>query len=231
MKLFTTSNPKTLKSQKVGWFEIILHLAPHTLSGYNTCKWSTEGCRTLCLNSSGFSGRFDAIQNKRIERTKMLFEDTENFLKLLDAEITYYKAVAKQMKMKLLVRLNGTSDIQWDEYLLENKSLYERHLDTVFINYTKHLNYKAKTPNHFVVYSVQQDTIQKGLKILENGGTIAGVFSKVPSSFMGWEITDGDEHDAIHLHQNKFLGLKYKNLTYTGADNKKSIEKNLLILN
>ena len=47
---------------------------------------------------------------------------------------------------------------------------------------------------------------------------------------MGWEVTDGDVHDAIHLHQNKFLGLKYKNLTYKGVDNKELVKNNALIL-
>lgn len=230
MILFTVNNPKTIKSQKVGYFQIILHLSPHTLSGYNTCKWSTHSCRTLCLNSSGFAGRMDNIQKKRIERTKMLFEDEKNFLKLLDSEIDFYKHYASIKGLQLLVRLNGTSDINWDDYLIEGKSLYERHLDTVFINYTKNLNYIPKTNNHYVVYSLQRNSINKGLELLKEGKTVAGVFTNVPKEYMGWEITGGDDHDAVHLHKNKFLGLKYKKLTYKGVDNKELINNNLLIL-
>ena len=56
MKLLSVGNPKTLKGESVGYLTFILHLAPASLSGYNTCPKATEGCKAACLNTAGRGG-------------------------------------------------------------------------------------------------------------------------------------------------------------------------------
>ena len=228
--LFTVNNPKTIKSKKVGYLEIILHLAPHTISGYNTCSHSNKDCRSLCLVNSGHGGFTPNVMRARIAKTKLFFENNEYFLKRLNLEIYYYQLEAEKQGLKLLVRLNGTSDINWLNYKIDGKTLFEIHKNLTFVDYTKNLNFVSPFENYKIVYSIQRGTLKKGLKLLSEGKTIAGVFTEVPSEYHGKEITIGDHHDAINLHDNKFLGLKYKKLTYKGVDNKEIIKNNKLIL-
>ena len=47
-----------------------LHLAPHTLSGYNVCPHASKGCAEACLNTAG-RGRMNMVQDARIKKTIM----------------------------------------------------------------------------------------------------------------------------------------------------------------
>ena len=44
MKLLTLGNTKTVKGEAMGYQTYIMHLAPSTLSGYNTCPMASAGC-------------------------------------------------------------------------------------------------------------------------------------------------------------------------------------------
>ena len=44
MNLLSTGNPKVLKGMVRGFNTYILHLAPASLSGFNTCPKATAGC-------------------------------------------------------------------------------------------------------------------------------------------------------------------------------------------
>ena len=76
-KLLSTANPKIQKGTKLGYLSFILHLAPSTLSGKNTCPKATPGCIAACLNTAGRGGMFkkgettNMIQQARIRKTKM----------------------------------------------------------------------------------------------------------------------------------------------------------------
>ncbi len=79
MKLLSTGNPKVLKGLKEGFNTYILHLAPASLSGFNTCPKATEGCKAACLNTAGRGGMFkkgentNNIQKARIRKTIQLY--------------------------------------------------------------------------------------------------------------------------------------------------------------
>ena len=63
MKLLSVGNPKTLKGMKQGYNTFILHLAPGSLSGHNTCPKATAGCLSACLNTAGRGGMFKRGEN------------------------------------------------------------------------------------------------------------------------------------------------------------------------
>src|SRR5574343_345444 len=90
MKLLTTQNAKTTKGEVIGpgYLTGILYLAPHKLSGYNVCPWSTPGCRKACLYSAG-RGRFSNVQQARIKKTQLLFKDKQAFVAQLFAEFPH----------------------------------------------------------------------------------------------------------------------------------------------
>ena len=122
MKLLSTGNPKTLKGMATGYNTYILHLAPANVSGYETCPKRTEGCTAACLNTAGRGGMFkkgettNAIQQARIRKTKMFFENRDSFMQLLVKDILL--AIKQSAKLNLIpvFRLNGTSDLSWEKY-------------------------------------------------------------------------------------------------------------------
>ena len=122
MKLLSTGNPKTLKGMATGYNTYILHLAPANVSGFETCPKRTEGCTAACLNTAGRGGMFkkgettNAIQQARIRKTKMFFENRDSFMQLLVKDILL--AIKQSTKLNLIpvFRLNGTSDLSWEKY-------------------------------------------------------------------------------------------------------------------
>ena len=98
MKLLSTGNPKVLKGMSQGYMTYILHLAPASLSGYNTCAKATAGCEAACLNTAGRGGMFkrgentNTIQQARIRKTNLFYNDRERFFRLLVADIKIGRA-------------------------------------------------------------------------------------------------------------------------------------------
>jgi hypothetical protein len=86
------------KNAKYNELVYALYLAPAKLSGYNVCPKSNAECRLLCLNESG-QNKMDKgnINNARIKKTKLFFEDRQFFMEWLVAEIKRYKTKAKTM--------------------------------------------------------------------------------------------------------------------------------------
>lgn len=105
-------------SYENGTMTYCIYLAPANMSGHNVCPKS-EHCRAFCLNGSGqnkcdeLSRGVDGskINQSRIKKTKLFYDDRALFMNLLIHEIKRYKAKAKKMCMGFSVRLNGTSDL------------------------------------------------------------------------------------------------------------------------
>ena len=138
MKLFTTGNPKLMKGEKKGYLSFVLHLAPANLSGYNTCAKATDGCKQACLNTAGRGGIFkkgestNVIQQARIRKTKMFFEQRDQFMADLESDIRAGIKQAEKMNMIPAFRLNGTSDLAWEKY-----GIIEKFPEVQFYDYTK----------------------------------------------------------------------------------------------
>jgi hypothetical protein len=105
--IFST-NPKTEKSE---YPTIILHLLPSDLSGKNVCPMAGN-CKTICLNFAGNPAYLNTKMQARLRKTQAYFEHREHFLQLLILGIVH--AYSKNKKQKIAVRLNGTSDILWE---------------------------------------------------------------------------------------------------------------------
>lgn len=103
-----STNPKTEKS-KVQTY--ILHLAPHNISGVNVCP-GAGNCKKICLH---FAGNPVYIQNKqsaRIRRTLAYAADPQRFARLIVCAIL--DKINKNSGETIALRLNGTSDIAWE---------------------------------------------------------------------------------------------------------------------
>jgi hypothetical protein len=189
MKLLSVGNPKTLKGMKAGYNTYILHLAPASLSGYNTCPKATAGCKEACLNTAGRGGMFkkgeftNMIQKARIRKTKMFYENRDEFMTLLVKDI---ELAIKQSEKKNLIpvfRLNGTSDISFEKYeVLRNGKLYRNIFsafsDNVFYDYTKILGRKIKENNNYsLTFSAADGNDEDVIKAVDQGYNIAMVFA------------------------------------------------------
>jgi hypothetical protein len=62
------------------------------------------------------------------------------------------------------------------------------------------------------------------MDILSKGFNVAMVFDKLPETYMGYKVINGDENDLRFLDEkNVIVGLKYKKMTGFGGA-KKNIE-------
>ena len=122
MNLLTVGNPKVLKGMSQGYMTYILHLAPASLSGYNTCPKATAGCKAACLNTAGRGGMFkkgkttNVIQQARIRKTKMFFENRSQFMADLVKDIELGIKQSARLNLVPVFRLNGTSDLAFEKY-------------------------------------------------------------------------------------------------------------------
>jgi hypothetical protein len=103
---FTTTNPKTLKNGKVSDRPtIVLHLEPVT---FGACP-AAGSCAAVCLNRAGNPVYLNNKLARRHKRSLAFYNNSVEFKQLLVVE------AARQRKLGYIgVRLNGTSDIDWE---------------------------------------------------------------------------------------------------------------------
>ncbi len=221
--LLGTSNYKTLKGEKYGYQTAILHLAPATLSGVNTCSSASKGCASACLNTSGL-GCTSTVQNARINRTKFFNEDKEAFMLRLKKEIESKMKTAKNRGMTPVFRLNGTSDIRWERIEFddgngEKKTIFEYFPEVEFYDYTKVPNRDINPlPNYSLTFSRSEDNDKFVAQAMDRKQNVAVVFGKnqVPTKWTGpggltWKVIDGDDSDLRFLDPPKsVVGLSAK---------------------
>lgn len=210
---------KLMKTQKVR-HELTygVYLAPADLSGRNVCPGASEYCKAACLNQAG-RARIETnnhIHNARIKKTKLFFAYNTFVMDWITAEIRMYKAKADRMGYTFSVRLNCTSDLDISKYRNSaGKNLFEQFPDIATYDYTKvfsRIKLLEKYPNYDLTYSYNGLNWFKCLEALRLGVRVAVVFQdKLPSTFEGYPVIDGDKHDArYHDAKGVIVGLKYK---------------------
>lgn len=214
MKLLSTGNPKLMKGEKKGYLSFVLHLAPANLSGKEVCPKRTAGCTEACLNTAGRGGMYkkgettNMIQQARIRKTKMFFEQREEFLAQLEADIRLGIKQAEKKGMIPAFRLNGTSDIAWEKY-----GIIEKFPEVQFYDYTKMNNRKVKHLNNYHLTFSKADGNDMDVRIAaSNGLNVAVVFKKeLPAQYIGRPVVNGDDTDLRFLDpKGVIVGLKAK---------------------
>lgn len=197
MRLLTdgASNPKTAKSSDYGYLTGILHLAPHIQSGYQVCASASPGCSSQCLYFQG-RGRMSTVQQARIRKTKLWFENREAFLADLIKDISSLVRRADKNNLKPCVRLNGTSDIRW-----ESTGIMDLFPSTIFYDYTKHKNRKRLPKNYSLTFSRSEVTTNEDVdQAINNGMNVAVVFKdRLPLYWNNIPVIDGTTHDLRFL--------------------------------
>ena len=205
MKLLGISNTKTLKGESLGYRTYIMHLAPGMLSGFQVCASASSGCLKACLNLSGM-GKFSNVQDARIAKTKLFFEDRGAFMDKLVKEIQAAVKSSKKAGLIPVFRLNGTSDIRWENIPVRGyRNLFQLFPDIQFYDYTKHSNRKNIPDNYHLTFSRSETNEDQILTVTYN---TAVVFETLPTTYLGLPVVDGTETDLRFLDpQGVIVGL------------------------
>lgn len=203
------TNAKTIKGQQYGYMTGVLYLAPYNLSGYNTCAMADVAkCHEPCLNTAG-RGAFNSVQQARLRKTKLFFEDRAAFFAELIPSIRSLIRKAHAANLIPLCRLNGTSDIKWENVAFEHNGIQYPNIfamfpDLQFYDYTKIPNRRADDiPNYDLTFSYSgvvefQPHVRRALGA---GYRLAVVFRRrdeIPAEFLGTTCVDGDDSDLRH---------------------------------
>jgi len=207
-----------------------IYLAPANTSGYNVCTHSTPECRMGCLATSGrtaveiFSGR-NIIRNARIIKTRLFVEHQDFFMAWMIAEIKLKQAKAKREHFYFSVRLNATSDINWQKVFYKGKTIFEIFPEITFYDYTKnHNKFNNIVPNYHLTLSYTGRNWDKCLKILAKGHNVAMVFNvkhekDLPAMYSHYQVVNGDLTDyRVDDAKGIIVGLKWKRIANRDAE-------------
>ena len=221
MKLLTVNgNPKIVKGDKISdkYLSAIMHLSP-----INTriCPYQDIAkCKEACLNTAGRGGIFkkgettNVIQEARKRKTNLFLNDRDTFMELLVKDIQAFIRKCDRLGKKPCIRLNGTSDIQWEQIPIDGyANIFDMFSDVQFYDYTKIPTRKVShIKNYHLTWSYSEandkyaklfDSVPYNKAVVFNGG--------LPQIFKGMKVIDGDTTDMRFLDKtNRVVGLKAK---------------------
>jgi hypothetical protein len=196
---------KVIKGNRLGFRTAILYLAPASLSGHNVCPMAAIAkCADPCLNTSG-RGIMTINQISRLRKTLFWQQCQDEAIAMIKHEIALFEARAKREGWTLLVRLNGTSDIRFEQH-----GIIQSFPNVQFYDYTKLANRKGVPANYDLTfsYSGTKQFLPYVAAAKNNGMRIAVVFRNrtmvehmldTSETFMELPVVDGDDTDIRHL--------------------------------
>jgi hypothetical protein len=209
-----TSNAKTSKNDNDTY---ILYLAPYNQNSkkINICPKASEGCAAACLFSAG-RGAFSNVIKARQNKTEYYLQDKKAFISQLANELIKIDKKASKNKNQTLIRLNGTSDLDFI-FLLKKYANFDisNYKNLHFYDYTKILGKVKKysnDKNYTLTFSRAEDNEKDIFKAVKYGSNVSAVFNgKLPKTYKGIPVIDGDKTDNEMLKYKGFiLGLKAK---------------------
>ena len=198
-------NAKTVKGRGKGFMTAILYLTPASGSGENVCAMaSIAGCEEPCLNTAG-RGAMGSVQLARLRKTLFFTQYKDEFLAQIKREIALMVKKIEKKGYVPLVRLNGTSDIRWENY-----GIPQMFPTVQFYDYTKIPNRKNIPANYDLTFSYSgvaaylpfvKQAITAGMRIATVFRTRAIVEQLLENrqTVMGLDVVDGDDTDIRHL--------------------------------
>jgi len=206
-----------------GYLSYIQYLSP--ASGYSRatherkpslCPFATKGCEAACLGVSAGRMRFTSVQRAQVKRTALYHKERDAYFACLAHEILRAKRKAEREGLRLSVRLNGTSDIIWENIPVDIMGVRFRNIflafpDVIFYDYTKiPLDYRRRalsTPNYHLTYSYTGETesLTRARDYLREGVGVSVVYTGNPDRAADAILpsvksrVDGDVHDMRFL--------------------------------
>ena len=213
--LSVSTDAKTVKGETDDILTGIIYLSPaDTVSTkYTLCPYADiAGCKDGCLNTAG-RGRFSNVQRARIRKALFWQQYRADFMALLVTDIKRLIIKAARLGMTPAVRLNGTSDICWENIPVgplaitqfgnpayETATVFDLFPNVQFYDYTK-IPGRTTPDNYHLTFSysgreIFRHAVVKQLKHSEHAN-IAVVFAdRLPSEFLGRPVINGDASDV-----------------------------------
>lgn len=212
------NNPKTIKSDAGGvYLTAIQNLYPGSAM---VCPWATSECISACLNTAGNPAYLAGKLRARMARTALFFNDRAAYIARLIKEIGQHVRKAERLGVLPAVRLNGTSDLQWEVLAPE---LFTEFSGVQFYDYTKGSHrlstdwHNRRMPHNYdLTLSFSGHNWDKCERALNDGGRVAAVFAikprqELPLSYKGFWVVDGDKTDLTFTRPaGSILGLRAK---------------------
>lgn len=199
------TNAKTVKGQTLGFLTGILYLAPSDQSGHQICPMAKLAqCEAPCLYTAG-RGAMSSVQRARLNRTALFFNERDWFMQQLVQDVAALVRKAARRGMTPLVRLNGTSDIRWENIrMADGRTIFEAFPDVQFYDYTKLANRRDVPANYDLTfsYSGAAGFREYARRAIDAGMRVAVVFrtrESIPETFQGLQCIGGDDSDVRHL--------------------------------
>lgn len=204
-------NAKAAKAAAYGYLNAIHYLAPAAVAGAgNVCPNASPGCLALCLGwHSGHAaiGEVNNVRDSRVAKTVRFFRDRKAYLADVVRAIEGLQRKAAARKVKLCVRLNGSSDIPWEGIrTASGRTLFELFPDVQFVDYTKSVKRALRhaagglPSNYHLTFSRSEVNESDARAVLAAGGSVAVVSTLArPARYLDAPTIDGDKHDLRHL--------------------------------
>lgn len=228
---------KMTKSFKRNVATYCIYLAPADLAGrtdkgsrINVCPMS-QHCRSLCLNSSGHNkadilhnggGRKSTINQCRIRKTRLFYNDLELFMEIMIHEIERDRRYAAEHGMEFSIRINGTSDLSPELFRYKGRNILEMYPDVQFYDYTKvfsRTRLQGLYPNYDVTFSYDGYNWDDCKAYLDRGGKVAVVFDSevMPKTWRGYKVIDANSYDMRYLDpKGCVMGLEFHPIAIDG---------------
>lgn len=211
--LTVSADSKTVKGQKRGYLTGILYLYPYKAYGFNICANAEKAeCHEPCLNTAG-RGQMSCVQLSRLRKTKLFHYEREWFMHQLIRDIEALIRKGQREALIPCVRLNGTSDLDWENIRIDGRSLMEIFGNLMFYDYTK-LPRIPKNRNYHLTFSYSSaPAFQRSVAKAQRIGMNMAVVSKdpIPEGYvatingMHYKVVNGDEDDLRFLDPSPCL--------------------------
>jgi hypothetical protein len=205
-RFFSLDSPKAIKARGYGYLNAINYMSPASTAGVgDMCPWSSTACRALCLGEhSGQAamhkeGETNSVLESRKRKTVMFMRKRAAFMRELANGIAVAERAAKRLGLKLCIRLNGATDLNW-------VATVKAYPHIQFVDYTKSVaralaHAAGQLPsNYHVTFSYSGDNEAECEQVLAAGGNVAVCFEGAfPAVWKGYRVVDGDLSDLRHL--------------------------------
>ena len=225
-RIFSLDSPKAIKARGFGYLNAIHYMAPADMAGVgNLCPKATPSCKALCLGwFSGQAGMvandFDlnSVRRSRIDKARRFMTHRLDYMADVVKSVETAANTARKLGLMLCVRMNGSTDISWEGIPCTRGGKNYPNLmlafpDIQFVDYTKIAARLSRNlpSNYHLTLSRTEDNTSDAIRLVRAGGNAAVVFDRLPDTWHGLRVIDGDQHDLRHLDpRGVFVGLTPK---------------------
>ena len=199
------TNAKTIKGDGSEYLTAILYMAPWKIMvdnrTFNSCPMAEQAqCIDACLYTAG-RGKMSNVMAARVRKAEWFYSDRDGFMRQLMQDIAKFQTYCNKRDIKPVVRLNGTTDIRWENIKIDGYTIFELFPRVQFYDYTKISNRKVSHIENYHLtwsYSGANAKYAAGLDAaLAAGMSVAVVFRDVytKSTWRGIPVVDGDKDD------------------------------------